>query len=90
MISILLVMLPLSLTPECDGFRLSPDSPAIDAGEFIPGLHCPQPGFDDSGCVEWFGTAPDIGACEFIPPDTLAAPSSLTVTSSGGIGWDRK
>jgi hypothetical protein len=60
----------------CDGFRLAPDSPAIDAGIWIEGLHCPQAGFDNSGCVEWFGAAPDIGACEFVPeqPQTLAAP----------------
>ena len=54
--------------PACDqGWLLSPGSPAIDAGELIPGFHCPQPGPSLAGCVEWAGKAPDIGACEYIP-----------------------
>jgi len=78
----LLMMIPLSMTPACDGFRLSPDSPARNAGVWIQGLHCPQAGFNDSGCVEWFETFPDIGACEYIPPTAVlpAAPSGLSVT----------
>ncbi len=81
----LLIAVPLSLTPFCDGFRLAPGSPAIDAGAWIQGIHCPAPGFDDSGCVEWFGTAPDIGACEFIPGTPPAPPSNLQVNPSGGL-----
>lgn len=60
------------------GFLLSPQSPAIDAG-ILTELHCPVAGFDPSGCIEWFGSAPDIGACEFWPAEELAAPSNLEV-----------
>jgi len=48
------------------GLLLAPDSPAIDQGAFIEGFHCPAPGPDPSGCVEWSGAAPDIGACEMV------------------------
>ena len=54
------------------GFLLSPDSPAIDAGIFIEGFHCPRPGPDPSGCMEWYGAAPDIGACERFPSPPAA------------------
>ena len=47
------------------GFLLAPDSPAIDQGALTE-LHCPAPGPDPSGCVEWSGAAPDIGACEMV------------------------
>lgn len=67
--------------PYCaeNGFLLQPDSPAIDAGYLEPGLHCPTAGLNPSGCLEWFGAAPDIGACEMFygfmqPPE---APSSV-------------
>lgn len=79
MILVLLLLIPLSMTPFCDGFNLSPDSDAIDQGAYIEGFHCPAPGFDDSGCVEWFGSAPDIGACEFIPPDTPVVPDAPNI-----------
>lgn len=71
---------------ESSGFSLRPDSPAIDAGEFIPGFHCPAPDPGDGNCVEWYGKAPDIGACEFIPASTQpppAAPSNATVREGG-------
>jgi len=55
------------------GFLLSPNSPAIDAGAFIQGFDCPAPGLDPSGCVEWYGSAPDIGACERFPSPPAAA-----------------
>src|SRR6185295_15124408 len=48
------------------GLLLLPSSPAIDAGIFIPDFHCPVAGPDPSGCVEWWGAAPDSGACEYI------------------------
>jgi hypothetical protein len=50
-------------------------SPAIDAG-VLTELHCLAPGFNTSGCIEWFGKAPDIGALEFRPP---ATPTQLRV-----------
>lgn len=65
--------------PDQPVFLLQPDSPAIDAGELIPGHHCPLPGSSvgqprllqagwlDTHCGEWYGAAPDIGACEFVP-----------------------
>jgi hypothetical protein len=70
----------------CDGTTgpfsalLCAKSPAIDAGFFVTGFHCPNPGSalnqpkqaDGSYCVEWYGKAPDIGSCEFyvaaLPP----------------------
>jgi hypothetical protein len=64
--------------PMCVGqgynYTLQPTSPAIDAGAMPPDpFHCPAPGSalnqprlpDGSYCGEWFGKAPDIGACEY-------------------------
>jgi F5/8 type C domain len=58
--------------PECvaAGLLIGPDSPAIDTGAFIPGFHCQAPGPDSSGCVEWYGKAPDAGACEYVSGPT--------------------
>lgn len=65
------------------GVLLQPDSPAIDAGVIIPGHHCPAPGTSvgqprnleagwlDTNCHEWYGAAPDAGACEFVPTALL-------------------
>lgn len=53
------------------GFSLSSDSSAIDYGVWVEGLHCPQPGPDPSGCVEWYGKAPDAGACEWFPDQPI-------------------
>jgi len=55
--------------PECLDAGLLPASTsgAIDAGALVAGHHCPKPGLDASGCKEWFGAAPDIGACEPMP-----------------------
>ena len=47
-------------------FGLKSTSVLIDAGTIIPGYHCPNPGPDSSGCREWYGSAPDIGAFEYI------------------------
>ena len=59
------------------GFSLAADSPAIDYGVWIEGLHCPSPGPDPSGCVEWYGKAPDAGACEWFPNQpTLKPPAA--------------
>jgi len=83
--------------PQCNatGFRLQSTSPAIDAGAMPPDpFHCPNPGSalnqptlpDGSYCGEWFGSAPDIGACEYVTaamvtvPTVAAPPNSLTVT----------
>lgn len=49
------------------GFLLQADSPAIDQGELIEGVHCPVAGpSPDGNCQEWYGKAPDIGACEYV------------------------
>jgi len=63
--------------PFCAGVGaiLSPTSPAIDAGALIQGFHCPNPGSalnqprmsNGDYCQEWYGSAPDIGACEYVP-----------------------
>jgi len=70
------------------GFLLSSASPAIDQGAKITGFHCASPGpainqakqADGSYCVEWYGVAPDIGACEFVPTVALLPPSNLQAT----------
>jgi len=62
------------------GSLLQSNSAAIDAGEIIPGLHCPAAGPGDGTCVEWYGKAPDIGACEFIPSGSPNSPILLSVT----------
>jgi len=67
------------------GLLLAPNSPAIDAGLLIPDFHCPAPGPDPSGCAEWSGAAPDIGACEYVsgPSNAIAkvpnAPEGVTL-----------
>jgi hypothetical protein len=56
------------------GFTLQEGSEAIDYGVVIEGFHCPLPGSaldqplqaDGSFCNEWYGAAPDAGACEFV------------------------
>jgi len=83
--------------PYCVGstgynFTLQPTSPAIDKGALIPGFHCPKPGSAldqprqndpyNSYCVEWYGAAPDIGACEFVPQPPPPVPTGLTVKPS--------
>ena len=41
-----------------------PAAPEVaDGGEITP-LHCPLPGPDSSGCIEWLGAGPAIGACD--------------------------
>ena len=75
------------------GFVLQSTSPAIDQGELIAGFHCPAAGSalsqarqaDGSYCVEWYGKAPDIGACEFVPEAPPAAPSDLQVTPPNNL-----
>jgi hypothetical protein len=70
---------------------LCPNSPAIDAGAMPPdGFHCLQPGSalnqpklpDGSYCSEWFGKAPDVGACEYVTAAMLNVhpPTSPTLT----------
>lgn len=58
------------------GFLISRDSDALDKGVAEAGLHCDHPGFDLSGCIEWFGAAPDIGACEM----NYSAPTAPQLT----------
>lgn len=66
--------------PWCGGgYAPSPESPVIDKGSIIEGFHCPAPGLNPSGCREWFGKAPDIGACEFVPGLAPDAPKSIQV-----------
>lgn len=77
--------------PFCNmGGLIAETSPNIDKGILITGLDCPQPGSAlnqprlgdpwNSYCYEWYGAAPDIGACEFVPGGPPAG--SLTVTIS--------
>jgi hypothetical protein len=63
-------------------FRLRPDSPAIDAGVLIPGIHCETSGaHPGKDCVEWYGSAPDIGAYEYIPEGTVQSTQSYSLFS---------
>lgn len=62
------------------GFLLQKTSDAIDQGAWEAGLHCPESGPNPTGCMEWSGKNPDIGACEmFSWPGALAAPVNLEV-----------
>jgi hypothetical protein len=53
------------------GLALQASSVAIDAGTFVPGIHCdraddgaiPYP-IGDPNCIHWTGVAPDVGAYE--------------------------
>lgn len=56
-----------------------PGGPVIDQGAWIAGFHCPAAGPDPSGCREWAGQAPDLGACEYVSgPNTANAPNAPT------------
>lgn len=76
MIITFILLLALQVPSFCDQWAVqSPD--AIDKGALIEGFHCPNPGTSTNQpnqtngqpCVEWYGTAPDIGACERITSD---------------------
>jgi len=48
-----------------DYFQLASDSDLIDRGMIIPGFHCATAGaHPGEDCVEWYGSAPDLGAFE--------------------------
>jgi hypothetical protein len=67
---------------EPEDFRPRPDSPAIDAGVLIPGIHCETSGaHPGKDCVEWYGSAPDIGAYEYIPEGTVQSTQSYSLFS---------
>jgi hypothetical protein len=54
-----------------------PGDTLMDKGAWIAGFHCPAPGPDPSGCQEWSGAAPDIGACEYVSgPNSAKAPNA--------------
>lgn len=67
------------------GFLLQPTSEAIDNGALIPDFHCPAAGpssqlnSNGSPCVEWYGKAPDIGACEYVSTAPLPPVASSVV-----------
>jgi hypothetical protein len=70
----------------CKEAGFIPTSPdAIDKGAWIEGFHCPVPGPDPSGCAEWTGSAPDIGACELFP---TPPPPAAVATLLGQTGED--
>ena len=53
----------------------SANSPTVDRGSLTPGFHCPKPGSaldqprksNGDYCQEWYGSSPDLGACEYVP-----------------------
>ncbi len=72
---------------------ISNNSPAVDAGVFIPGFHCALPDNIDPGqkhCRHWHGTSPDAGAYEVpnasidtqTPLLSLREPQNTTYTST--------
>ena len=51
--------------PDVDFGHLARGSDLIDGGSLIPGYHCDTAGeHPDDNCVEWFGSAPDLGPFE--------------------------
>ena len=79
------------------GMLLQLDSPAIETGVTVPGLHCPGPGAssqypanpDGSPCDEWYGKAPSIGACAPGPSGIPTPPPATSVaTFLGETGED--
>jgi hypothetical protein len=70
-----------------DQFRVafSPEegSPLIDAGIVVSGYHCNTSGaHPGNSCREWYGSAPDIGAFEYIANDTTPTPPPTQVCIS--------
>jgi hypothetical protein len=52
--------------PDVTFGHLAPGSELIDGGMIIPGYHCATAGaHPGQNCVEWYGSAPDIGAFEY-------------------------
>lgn len=59
---------PLFVDISIKDFHLQENSPAIDAGTVIVGIHCPLSDDVDPNqqqCAHWKGLAPDMGAYEF-------------------------
>jgi len=69
----------ISTDPASPNFlRPALGSPAIDAGEFIPGYHCDvSGGTTPAGCRVWYGSAPDIGVYEYVSTGPLLNCSDL-------------
>lgn len=66
---------PLFIDPQNGDFNLDANSPAIDAGVYIPGIN---DGYQ--------GSAPDLGALEFIPSLTLqGTPTNQTINLTWAI-----
>jgi hypothetical protein len=65
---------------------LASDSPAINSGLFINGVHCAladdNGGSVFTGCVHWSGSAPDLGFKEFdlLQSSTLPKPQIKTIS----------
>jgi len=58
---------PMFVNPSAGDFHLQEGSPAIDNGTKIDGFHCDSSGgTTPEGCRVWYGTAPDIGAFEYV------------------------
>lgn len=74
----------LAQNPYCgeSGKALRAGSPAIDTGALIPGFHCPTAGKGDGKCVEWTGSAPDIGACEFGLAQGVVGSYSISISQT--------
>ncbi len=78
------------------GMLLQPTSNAIDNAELIPDLHCPAagpspqfpPNSDGSPCAEWYGAAPDIGACEYVTGAPTPPVAAVVATLLGQTGED--
>jgi hypothetical protein len=52
--------------PDITFGHLAAGSDLINTGIYIPGYHCPTAGaHPGQNCVEWYGSAPDLGAFEY-------------------------
>ena len=60
---------PLFVSPATADFHLQPTSPAINAGLLIPGFN------DPSSAWPFAGSAPDMGALEFLSPPPAPTPT---------------
>jgi len=76
---------PLLNGPQRQDFTLDSESPCVNAGMVIPGIHV----FDAGKAVYYYGSAPDIGSEELY--QELTTPPNVTTSVSGTnftFSWD--
>jgi uncharacterized repeat protein (TIGR02543 family) len=68
---------PLFVNPATQGFQLQSGSPAIDRGVILPGFN------DANSPWPYSGSAPDMGAFEFVPRSSQTHTLTMAVKGSG-------